>query len=196
MIKIDIRTNFPDVQRTLRNLRTDIADRAVTAALNKTADKARTEMRRGIVSEFDIKAKDVNPRITVQGASAKTGKLTAILEALPGSRRGRSRNVVAFLRRRVSLAQARKGKQLGFRFKRGGPVKQIEGAFVGNQGRTVFIRQQGAKRLPIKALQVIDVGQMFNTRRIQAKVVARIEREFPVEFNRAVRLYLERFNRA
>jgi hypothetical protein len=198
MISILVGTNgIKEALRALDRLRSDLRERAMVAALNKTADKARVEMRRAITDEFDLKARDVTPRLAVRGASFK-GKvnLTAILEALPGSKRGRSMNVIKFLRRPVSLAQARKGKQLGFRFKRGGPIKQIPGAFVGNDGRTVFIREAGAGRLPIRAVQVIDVQQMFNTRRINSRVVRRIETEWLIEFERAAKNLIERFNSA
>lgn len=196
MVLININTD--GIKRAVRQLDTlhrDLADKALAAALNRTADKARVEMRRAITDEFDLKARDVNARLSVTGASAKRGVLVAVLEALPGSRRGRSMNVIHFLRRPVTVAQARKGKQLGMRFRRGGPIKQIPGAFVGNQGRTVFIRE-GAPRLPIRAVQVIDVPSMFNTRRINARVVRKIEADFPVEFARAARVFVDRFHRS
>ena len=181
--------------RELNGLRRDLGDKAVAAALNRTADKARVERRRAITDGCDRRASEVNARLSVRGASARSGTLVAVLEALSGSRRGRAMNVIKFLRRRVTIGQARKGKQLGFRFKRGGPVKQIAGAFVGNQGRTVFVRE-GLPRLPIRAVQVIDVPGMFNAKRINARVVRKIERDFPVEFERAAKLFVDRFNRA
>jgi len=36
-------------------------------------------------------------------------------------------------------------------------------------------------------VQTIGVKQMFNTRRINARVIARIRKELPVEMDRAVR---------
>lgn len=50
-----------------------------------------------------------------------------------------------------------------FKIKRNGPRKLIPGAFLINDGKTVMIRV-GKQRLPIKALQTINVAQMFNTR--------------------------------
>jgi len=52
----------------------------------------------------------------------------------------------------------------------------------------------GKERLPIKALTTIDVAQMFNTKRINAKVVQMIEAKFPTIFANEVRYYTERFN--
>lgn len=191
-VRVDFK-GFAEASKALAGLRQDVRDRAVVAALNKTADKARVEMRRGITDAFAIKAGDVNSRLSVRPASFRGGvSLTAVLEALPGSRRGRSMNVIHFLRRAVTRQQARKGKQLGFRFKRGGPIKEIPGAFVGNSGRTVFVRE-GTSRKPIRPKQVIDIPSMFNTRRINARVVAKIQADFPVEFERAARVMLSRF---
>lgn len=203
MIQIDVRNNFPDVQRKLRSLRDDIGQRAVAAALNKTADKAKTAMVRQITSEYVIKASDVRPRLNVRRASASNLQVVAVLEALPGSRRGRSLNVIHFMERSVTLAEARRRakagtlNQLRFQFRRGQGRKIIPGAFVVTHNRGTFVAQRvGKKRLPIKSVQVIDVPQMFNAKRINQKVVQVIEREFPIEFDRATRVFVERFNRA
>jgi hypothetical protein len=59
------------------------------------------------------------------------------------------------------------------------------GAFIGNKGRTVFQRT-GNTRLPIKPVQVIGVGQMFNFKPINARVKKKIEAEFATEMTRAV----------
>ena len=67
----------------------------------------------------------------------------------------------------------------------------IRGAFIGNKGRTVFIRTTD-KRLPIQALQTIDVGQMFNQKRINARVVAAINTKFPELFARESKFFLSK----
>ena len=69
----------------------------------------------------------------------------------------------------------------------------IPGAFLINGGKTVMIRE-GKSRLPIKALQTIDVAQMFNTKRINAKVVQLIEERFPGIFANDVKFFVSRFN--
>ena len=80
-----------------------------------------------------------------------------------------------------------------FKIKRVGGKKVITGAFVGNNGRTVFIRTTD-NRLPIKALQTIDVGQMFNTKRINAVVVRTLREKFPEVFEREARYFTDKFN--
>lgn len=197
MIRIDIRHNIREQKAELAKLSRDLQDKAVAMALNKTTDKGKTEMVRAITSEFAIKASEVRPRLNVRKASAKGDRLVALLHAFASRRKGRSLNLIRFLERKVSLAEARRRDKrgtlnhLGFKIKKRGGVKQIKGAFIGNKGRTIFVRE-GKERTPIRALQTIDVPQMFTTRRINERVVRRIQKEFPVEFDRAVRLLLAR----
>lgn len=197
MIGLNIKSDIDKIAKRFGDLGRDMKTKAIAPALNKTVAKGRTEMARAITSEFAIKAADVRPRLNVRRASNRGGGLVAVLEAFASGRKGRSLNLIRFMERKVSLAEARrrgrKGtlKQLGFQIKKSGGMKQIKSAFIGNNGRTVFVRE-GDSRLPIKALQTIDVPQMFNTRRINARVVKRIQKEFPIEFERAMRWMLER----
>ncbi len=76
-------------------------------------------------------------------------------------------------------------RQIGFAIKRGGGLKTIQGAFLANKGRTVFMRE-GKDRLPIKPVQVIGVSQMFSGRAIRQRVMTKISADLPVEMQRAV----------
>lgn len=187
-MQLKISTNFPDVARKLETLRKDIGDKAVASALNKTVALAKTAMSREIRSEFNISASTVNQSLKVQRASAARGKfqLSAALSSI--SRPGRrSLNLARFAAR-----QTRKG--VTFKVKRGGPRQLIPGAFLINGGNTVMIRE-GKSRLPIKALQTIDVAQMFNTKRINAKVVQMIQARFPGIFANDVKFFTAKFGR-
>ena len=82
-------------------------------------------------------------------------------------------------------------QQLGFAIKRGGGLKTIPGAFLGNKGRTIFMRT-GDKRLPIKAVQVIGVSQMFSSKEISRRVMAKIDKDLEVEVARAIEAILAR----
>lgn len=200
MADITITTNFPDVSRKLASMRKEIADRAIASAINKTVDQARTAMVREITSEFNLTAGFVRQRLRVTRARARPGQL--VLEAaLIGSAKRRSANVIRFVERFVSLAQARsraKGgtqNQLRFKFKKRGNAKLIEGSFIGNKGRTVFQRT-GEERLPIDPVQVIGVPQMFTTRKINAAVRKLINDRFGLIFEREARFFTERFSAA
>lgn len=197
-MKIDIKTNFPEIQRRLITLRTDISERATASALNRTIEQGRTQMIREITGEYNVTSAYVRERLAIRRASFRAGTFRLSAELVGGSNRGRAANLIRFLEKSVSLAQARKRakagdlSQLRFQIRKTGGKKVIQGAFIGNKGRTVFIRTTD-KRLPIKALQTIDVGQMFNQRRINARVVGLINSKFPEIFARDLKFYLEKF---
>lgn len=210
-MQIKISTNFPQIQRQLETMRQDIAEKAVASALNKTVAQARTAMSREIRREFNITTQAVNDALRIRRATAVRARLQLEASLESRSKRGRSLNLINFLERSVSMAAARqrtkggeggtyqlgnrtvrKALQLRFKIRRTGPKKVIEGAFIGNKGRTVFIRE-GASRLPIKALQTIDVAQMFNTQRINVKVVQLINTRFPAIFANDARFYTLKF---
>ncbi|MGB2832973.1 MAG: phage tail protein [Methylotenera sp.] len=191
MISLSIKTDFKNVQQSLDRLSTDLQKRVVPAALNKVIAKAKTEMKQQITSEFNLKSSEVADRLRIIKAGRELAKWVAVLDPFASKKRGRSLNVIHFLENKTTLSQAKKrGKagtlnQLHFQIKRVGGQKLISGAFIGKKGRTVFVRTSG-DRLPIKALSTIDVPQMFKTKRIQSKVLARIEKEMQVEFDRAI----------
>jgi hypothetical protein len=195
---LSIKHDFKDVARQLGALQKDIQTKVVPAALNKVAAKAKTEMARAITSEFNIKADEVRARLRVIRAGRKFEQWAAALDPFASSKRGRSLNLIRFLEKKVSLADARRRQKSGslgdlrFQIKKVGGKKIIKGAFIGNKGRTVFIRET-SDRLPIKALSTIDVPQMFNTRRINNRVVDRIRRDLPIEFERAIDAALKGF---
>ena len=198
MITVDVK-GFDKVQRILEALPREIEAKVIGPALNKTAQKARAEINRLVVAEYAVKASDV--RNSVDLSPARKGRLTAVITVFGSpSRRGRSMNMIRFLAvqriankmkrvrgKKVSKAEiAALNRQLGFLIRRGGGLKTIPGAFVGNNGRTVF-RRVGKARLPIEPVQVIGFSQMVNSRKIITKVLEKIETEIPVEVMRAWR---------
>jgi hypothetical protein len=207
--EVDVR-ELVNLQAKLASLPGELKDRAVAAALNRTAEKARTEIDRAVRDEYVISSDRVRSSIALRQASAARGTLTAEVQIFGSpSKRGRSMNVIAFMERKVSLAEARRrGKRnelfvqskgrllpiLRFVFKRGSGAKVIEGAFVGNKGRTIF-RRVGKARLPIEPIRVIDVGQMFRSKKVSRRVLDRINRDLPVEVDRAVKSVIARFGR-
>ena len=210
---LSIRHNFPDVIKRLERLPDDVANKAMARALNATVQQAQGDMAREIGREFRLTQGEVRTRLRIARASSKGPlKLTASLLVTNG--RGRSLNLARFMEKVVTLAQARtrmkggeggqhalrngamtrKALELRFQIKRTGGKKMIKGAFLGNDGRTVFIRQ-GKDRLPIKALSTIDVPQMFNTKRINAAVRDAMLKRFRSNFDRELRAVLKGYVR-
>lgn len=201
-MKISISTNFPDIQRRLDRMTSDVRNKALVSAVNKTMDQAKTQMGREIVSEYNVTSAYVRDRLAVSRASIKGGgfNVSASLTGSGRNRKSRSANLIAFMEKFVTLAQSRKRakqgdlNQLRFQIRKAGGKKVIKGAFVGNRGRTVFIRT-GDARLPIKALSTIDVPSMFNQKRINARIVGLIAERFPVLFDRDAKFFTDQFNK-
>lgn len=197
MIKISIRNNFPQVVAQLNRLSQQVGDKAMVRALNKTVDQGKTEMARKISQEFRISSSAAKDRLAVRRASVRGGALRfeAVLEATRRGK-GRSMNLIHFIEKEIKQREfSRRLKngtwsQLHFQIKRTGGKKMIKGAFVANNGRTVFIRT-GKARLPIKALNTIDVTQMFNTKRINSVVREVMLKRFDANFKRELRAVLK-----
>ena len=203
-IKVDIR-GIDAVQAELQRISGEFRrGRAIGAALNKTAQRARAEINRAVVDEYAIKAGDVRNAVYLRSARANLGKLEAVIDVFGSpTRRGRSMNVVRFLAAVQAAGAAHGtrggklgkkalnalGRQLGFRFKKSSGAKTIAGAFLANKGRTVFQRT-GPARFPIEPVQVIGVSGMFSSRKIRDRVMAKIEADLPVQMRSAVELIL------
>jgi len=185
-MKMTIQSDFPAVQKMLGDLQADVARQATARALNRTVEQAKTAMSREIRSQFVLPAARVNEALRINKASATGGAFRLEAELFPQRKKGRSINLAAFDARKVA-------KGWSFRIRRDGPRQLIPGAFMINNGKTMMIRV-GKSRLPIKALQTIDVAQMFNTKRINAKVVELIRAKFPEIFEREAKFYTDRFN--
>lgn len=184
-VSIRLHHNIPEVIARLELLHKDLLRRAAVSAVNKTAAQGRTAMSRRIREEFNMKARNVNDQLKVSRATIGMLGVAATL-AVPRKNK-RSLNLINF-----DAKQAATGVTV--RVKRGGKRKLIPGAFIANKGRTVFIRV-GKKRLPIKALQTIDVAQMFNARRINSDVVTFMQKKFPDVFKHEIDYFVARFNR-
>ena len=189
-ISLSIKHYWPDLQRKIDRQRKAIADKAMARALNKTIDQGRAEMARRIAAEYRIKISDVRQRLAITRArkQGKALELTVSLEATRAGK-GRSMNLIAFHTGGGRVLKSGKRQQLRFKIRRDGGNKQITGAFIGNKGRTIFIRE-GEDRLPIKAVSTIDVIQMFNVKRINLAVREALLASLESNFYRELRVVL------
>lgn len=172
--------------------------KVIGPAINKVAEKARAEIARAIPETYAVKPAEV--RSSIRLSKARSGSLQATIEIFGSARKvGRSLNLIHFLAaaqiagKAVKVRGARANKkqlaalqnQLGFLIKRGGGLKTIPGAFVGNKGRTIFIRT-GKARLPIEPVQVIGFSQMFASNRIRDRILAKINADLVIEVDRSL----------
>jgi len=214
MLKISIKTDFKDLQRQLSRLSDDMQKKVVPAALNKVTAKAKTEMTRAVSSEFNIQQAEVRKNLKITKAGKKYDRWIAVLDPFASPRkRGYGMNMIRFVEKRVTLAEARRRAKDGtidrlrFKIKKIGGTKTIRGAFIATNRKTngtaVFVRDEGryiedrvnrkgnskhAQKL--KAMTTVDVAQMFNTTRIRGRVEQRIRQELAVEFDRAIKAAL------
>jgi hypothetical protein len=201
-ISVDVR-GVEAVQRRLKMIGEELRDKVVTASLNKVVTKAQAEINRQIRAEYFVKADEVRNAMVVHKANRNTLKASIDIFGSK-SRRGRSANMIHFLAALQGAGVAVKtrgavgvkksdlkeiGRQLGFKVKRGAGMKKIPGAFLGNKGRTVFIRE-GKDRLPIKPLQVIGFSQMFSSKKISKSVMDKVDRDLVQEIERAIKMVL------
>jgi len=197
MVTLTIKTDFKDVQSMLDKMSWSLQQKVIPAALNKVAAKAKTEMTRAITSEFNLRGDEVRPRLRIVNARRDFKDWMVVLDPFAsGRRKGMSINMIRFLENKVTLAEGRRRakagtrNQLHFKIKKQGGKSTLSGSFIATNKRTggtaVFTRV-GNERYPIQAKQTIDVPQMFNTKRINSRVVERINKELAIEFERAIK---------
>lgn len=198
MLRISVDFDMSEVVRWSDDLANTKMPQVKARIVNRAAEQGQTEMIRQITRTYAVSAKLVRDRLKVRRASASAGKF--LVEAyLVGTDPKRSMNLIHFVEKAVTLAQAakrtkageggtqqlrngavvKKALELRFKIKRVGEKKLVDGAFIGNKGRTVF-KRTGDKRLPIEAIQTINVPQMFNTKVVNAAVVRKIREVLPV----------------
>lgn len=201
---VTVEYDVESVKTMLQLLPTELRDKAMAQAINKTADKAKAEMKRQIVALYNVKSTEVGGALFVSGAKASADIISASMypTTLSGSRTHRAMNVIHF-------KQGTGAGDLLFQFKRAGAMKVIGPAgqaskpFIGNLGRTVFRRtgepkviatkgmHKGKLREPIEPVQVIDIPQMFNVRTINEAVLAKAQTDLLDEVDRSINYLLK-----
>ena len=195
MITVSIKHNIDEVVRRLQADVPKAVEAAQISAINKTADGARTRMVRAISSTYKINQSVVREKLFISRATRKGG--ATFTASLLGTGK-RSMNVIRFLETRVTLAEARRRRktgtleQLRFQILCAGGLKTIDGAFIANQGRTVF-KRTGKARLPIEPIQTIDIPGMFRSRKNTGEVTSWINDNFSRIFERELKFYLGRY---
>lgn len=186
------------VKNMLGALPQNLQSQALAMALNKVGAKAKTTATRAITRNYNIKASVVRKTLHISPARRRNADTTfATLQVFNSSTGKRSLNLIHFVEGVVSLTEMRRRKknesrpQLRFKIRKDQPAVVKPGAFIGNKGRTVFIRMS-PERLDIIPLQVIDVPGMFKAHRVLDPVIARVQKEMQVEVQRSVALLLSR----
>lgn len=198
MFDVSVRINLDGPRRVLNDLQKNLGDKAVISALNKAAAQAKTQMSQAIRADYNISAAMVKDRLRIARAQRRdVVTFQAKLIGNPESGGGkRSMNLVHFLEKNAGVKAYKRGTggrldQLRFKVKRSGGKNTLKGAFIGNKGRTVFIRE-GKSRLPIRAVRTIGVPQMFSTKRNVGKVTQWLNVNLPRIAESEILYYLSR----
>lgn len=212
---LTITVDTKQVKAMLKDLGEVVQGNVVRQAVNKAANKGNTEMKRAISREFNINQQTLGRQLEVRGAAKGFNTITAVLYPLARSPGRRGRNVIEFMERKVTLAEARRRAKAGtlrdlrFEILRKRRVL-IPGTFVVSYNKGTFVAQRipgttapgrsryaGTKHAEkLKSTQTIDVPQMFNTKRIALTVKQKIESVIlPEEIQRAIQSALKRYGR-
>ena len=192
LMKIDVRHNFPQIAKQIKELSDDLRDKVMARTINKVASGAQGQMARAISAEFRVSNADARANLKIVRASFKAGRLNLTGQLLSPSRaKGRGFNLIRFVEKKVSFREAGKRKARGelrdvfVQIKRNGGKKRLRGAFIATNKKTggtaVFIRA-GQSRYPLKTMTTIDIPQMFNARKIKEPLIKYIEERLPIVF--------------
>lgn len=179
MIQVDVKF---DVQRALANNRDRqrAVRQAAARALNRTAQQVQSAAIKAIAKETGLKQKDVRPAL--RRVNAKASDLLALVIAT-----GTALNLIRFTRQ--TRAQARRAG--GVIANAWGRRKLYRGTFIGNLGRTVFVRETAA-RLPIHAVSGPSIPGEFARAAVAKQMQSVAHERWPINLDSDLRYYLER----
>lgn len=195
MFTISVKTNVKPTVDWLNRISKGIGDRSIVSALNKTIAQVNTRMARAITAEYNIKSADVKARLRVQRARRAGLAFTATLQGNAGSGK-RAMNMVYFLERKVTLAEAKRRRRGGtlrdlrFKVRKRGGVKTVKGAFLLNVPGSPVMRRTGTGRSDFEPLRTIGVPSMFQAKKVQVPEQRWIDANFPRIFDREWRYFL------
>ncbi len=162
----------------LRGTQRNAVPRAAVQALNRDVVTVQTRVRRDIARATSLKQAAIRRHMRIIRARRGDLRATLIAEAW-------APNLASFAAREVPE---------GVRAKVWGRNQLHRGAFLGNQQRTAFARTS-PRRLPIKALRGPSLRRTFIRRAIRESMVQTASERWAIEFDRALRFQLRRFNR-
>lgn len=172
--KADVR----QVERMLFGLEKKAVPKAARQSINRTIKTVQTRAVRQISRETSLQQKLMRRRMRI--IQARGGRMLATLIA-----EAWSPNLASF--------NARQTKQ-GVRARVWGASKLHRGAFMANQGRTVF-RRTSKKRLPIDALHGPSLRKHFLRRHINRAMREVAAERWPIEMQRALARQIKLINR-
>jgi hypothetical protein len=173
VISISVEVDIRKAVEMLNALERELVPRAASAALNRVAVSARAVAVQEIARVTGLTQAEVRQHLDIR--TANRNYLAASISAKPWSP-----NIIRFAARQtkagVSAAPWRNRRT-------------HKGTFIGNQGRTVFVRTS-RNRLPIKAVHGPNVPREFMQGYALAAMQAKVAERFALEFERALAQFM------
>ena len=174
-MQIKVMSNIKDVKRKMTKAQRAVIPKATYQSLNKTMARTYTFAVRKLTKATGIKQKELRQLISKHKASIRFQEASILV-------RHKAPNLIRF--------NARENKK-GVSATSWGHRKNYEGAFIANQGRTVFARK-GQARLPLKSLYGAMPSRELLRQNIDKESATFGIKQFKIEFDRAVEYQLSR----
>lgn len=167
MVGISVKHELGDLQKELTKTRRVYIPKATARALNRTGQQVQSAAVKAIAADAGIKQKDAR-------AAMKRGRATVIRQIVEIVARGRPLNLIRFGARKT-----KKGISAAPWKKR----RIFKGAWIGNQGKTVF-KRVGKERYPIRGVFGPGIAKSFEDAR--PKAFAAFRERWPGNFRDAL----------
>jgi len=182
-VVIDVRADFSAVIADLNRLEGTLSRSILASTLNRVAAGVRTEAANDIFKNYNLKRAKILERIRIRNAFANSKLSTEVY--VQSNNRRRATNVISF-----GATQLKRGG-VSVKIRRDAAKLRIKPWFIltsKRTGGTFVARRKGEGRGELGSVVTIDIPQMFTTRELTRKMLARINRTFPAEIERRVRL--------
>lgn len=175
MLQISVKSDMDDLARTLDRAQRRQMPKIIKGTLDRTATQTQTTAIKTISKETGIKQKTV--RATFRVFKAKTTALVAVIR----TRVKRAPNIIQFKAKQTKVGVIASPWRKRRTFK---------GAFIANQGRTVFIRKNlGDTRSKIKALWGPAIPNELIRKHVVRAWRKTIKARLPINFAQSVNRY-------
>jgi hypothetical protein len=175
MLDIDLRADFRRVTRSLKGLEDEV-EKAASRAINDTLKQVRTQARREIKHDLNLRrAKHVMKNVVIDRANKRTlsGRVIGKGKAIPAS----------------DIKGARAAKRNGVTFSYWGKTVHIQRGFKYN---TTYFKHTGKKRLPIQRIVGPSIPITMIQNSIRKVMTTKAERVFPGRFRYHLKREIDR----
>jgi hypothetical protein len=179
LVEISVKHTLGDLSKHLTRLQKKELPKVIVGALNKTTDNVRVVVQKDVSAATGVAQKRVKPHLVVR--KAHPGRLTATISSSK-----RTFNLARFATpaaiRNYRKSKGLKAKAFGSR------ARVFPGVFIGNKGRTAFVRDGGK----VRAAHGPSIPRAMVSPRVNKKVREKIAEQFPKNFRSQLKRKFER----